>query len=168
MHSYGFSQHYYIMDFLPFKTKYNNAVYSKTGIMTCRAKRSVCACVCPCVVINVCETALSSVCADLDEHLCVTFFNNVLSVGALGMVISLTLPKSHNADPLGRENKSSVLEHRGERKAGIMVDAIRRQDWDKSGALNECLHTLPQPCVDHALRNVLLADHVIIYYVHDI
>lgn len=29
------------------------------------------------------------------------FFNNVLSVWALGMAISLTLPKSHNADPLG-------------------------------------------------------------------
>lgn len=100
--SIDFSQHYYIMDFFPFKTKYNNDLYSKTVFITFRADR-VCGCGCPCIVMNVSVTALRSVCvfADVDEHLCVTFFNNVLPDWALGTAISLTLPKSHNADPLG-------------------------------------------------------------------
>lgn len=50
-------------------------------------------------------------CRGLAEHLCmhvcpfffVAFFNNVLSIQAVVMAISLTLPKSHNADPRGGE-----------------------------------------------------------------
>lgn len=42
----------------------------------------------------------------LDEHpsmyVCLSpFFNNVLSIQALGMAHSLTLPKSYNVDPWG-------------------------------------------------------------------
>lgn len=92
------------MDFFPSKTKYNNALYSKTVFITFRAK-GVCACVSSCRHECMCdcfkEYVCVRVCADVDEHLCVTFFNNVLPVWALGMAISLTLPKSHNADPLG-------------------------------------------------------------------
>lgn len=88
--------------------------------------------------------------------MCVTFFNNVLSIWALGMAISLTLPKPHNTDPLGgRISHQPVAEspRAPSRKAEITVDAIRGQSGIKLGLSNECQHTRTQ-----LHRSVVLAD----------
>lgn len=67
----------------------------------------------------------------------VTFFNNVLSIWALGMGISLTLPKSHNVDPLGgrisHQWPAAGSPRAPQRKAEITADAIRRQGGIKVG-----------------------------------
>lgn len=71
---------------------------------------------------------------------CVTFFNNVLSIWALGMAISLTLPKSHNTGPLGgRISHQPVAEspRAPRREAEITADAIRGRGGIKLGLSNK-------------------------------
>lgn len=86
--------------------------------ITCRAK-GVCVSLCStyeCVHVN----ASRRVHGGLDEHLCVcvcvTFFNNVLSIWALGTAISQTLPKSHNTDPLGGRISHQLVAESPERQ----------------------------------------------------
>ena len=106
--------------------------------ITGRAK-GVCVCVSSC--------SYECVLAGLDEHLCVcaTFFNNVLSIWALGMAISLTLPKSHNADPLGgrisHQWPAAESPRAPPRRAEITADAIRRRGGIRVGLSRECQHT---------------------------
>lgn len=93
--------------------------------------------------VSLCSYECVYVCvhAGLDDHLCVcvsvTFFNNVLSIWALGMGISLTLPKSHNVDPLGgrisHQWPAAGSPRAPQRKAEITADAIRRQGGIKVG-----------------------------------
>lgn len=74
------------------------------------------------------------------------------------MAISLTLPKSHNTDPLGRRISHQPVDESPRappRKAEITADAISGQGGIKLGLSNECQRTRTHSTAAH--RSAVLA-----------